>query len=117
MVGYTGGDNDEPTYESVCAGDGHSEAVQLAYDEGQISYEELLSYFFNLHAPNTFGKKQYKSAILFHNQEQKALAEKVSKRRGFPESVNLVQPASTWHDAEEYHQQYTKRQNFWFYSD
>mmetsp|Transcript_146555 Transcript_146555/g.255716 ORF Transcript_146555/g.255716 Transcript_146555/m.255716 type:complete len:108 (-) Transcript_146555:109-432(-) len=46
VVGYTGGDNPEPTYESVCLGDGHSEALQVEYDESEISYEDLVGFFF-----------------------------------------------------------------------
>mmetsp|Transcript_126188 Transcript_126188/g.243253 ORF Transcript_126188/g.243253 Transcript_126188/m.243253 type:complete len:128 (-) Transcript_126188:340-723(-) len=119
VVGYTGGDNPEPTYESVCLGDGHSEALQVEYDESEISYEDLVGFFFRGHPVNTMHpKKQYKSAIMFHNQEQKEIAAKVlrEKKMGVSEQ-DLLQPASSWHDAEEYHQKYTQRQNFWFYGD
>mmetsp|Transcript_146555 Transcript_146555/g.255717 ORF Transcript_146555/g.255717 Transcript_146555/m.255717 type:complete len:107 (-) Transcript_146555:48-368(-) len=78
-----------------------------------------LVFFFRGHSVNTMHpKKQYKSAIMFHNQEQKEIAAKVlrEKKMGVSEQ-DLLQPASSWHDAEEYHQKYTQRQNFWFYGD
>jgi peptide-methionine (S)-S-oxide reductase len=114
VVGYTGGANDSPSYPSVCAGDGHSEALQLEFDEREQSYEELVDAFFGMHVPNTAGKKQYRSAILYHDQEQKEIAEKVAERRDYPKSSGLLQPATPWHDAEEYHQKYAQKQMaFW----
>lgn len=115
VVGYTGGDNPHPTYQSVCAGDGHLEAIQVEYDDSEISYEDLLNAFLNLHIPNTLGKRQYRSAILFHNHEQKEVAEQVLQQQDFP--LDLLQPASTWHDAEEYHQKYAQKQMDWLGGD
>lgn len=111
MVGYTGGNNAQPSYESVCSGDGHSEALQLEYDESALSYEDLLETFLRLHRPNLAGKIQYRSAIMFHSEEQKTAAEKVLERNRVSKTdvAELLQPASSWHDAEEYHQNYVEK--------
>lgn len=111
MVGYTGGKNAQPTYESVCGGDGHSEAIQLEYDESALSYEDLLETFLRLHKPNMAGKIQYRSAIMFHNEEQKVAAQKVldTNQVSKADAADLLQPASSWHDAEEYHQNYVEK--------
>jgi peptide-methionine (S)-S-oxide reductase len=81
-VGYMGGHLDEPTYKQVCAGDtGHAEAVQLVFDEERISYRELLDLFFDMHNPTTLNRQgpdfgsQYRSAVFWHNDEQRAAAE------------------------------------------
>lgn len=120
VVGYTGGDNPNPTYQSVCAGDGHSEALQVEFDESKLTYEELLKEFFRMHFPNTNGKKQYRSAIMFHDQEQKEAAERVLQHQQSSKFVNpseLLQPATSWHDAEEYHQKYTEKSMAMFHGD
>lgn len=117
VVGYTGGENRNPTYQTVCAGDGHYEALQLEYDEDQLSYEDLVDAFFSMHAVNTMGKKQYRSAILYHDEEQKETAEKVLKSKRVPKDLDVLEPASHWHDAEEYHQKYAVKQLEIFYGD
>lgn len=102
-VGYTGGRNDRPTYESVCGGDGHTEAIQIEYDPSETSYEELLQGFWQGHRPGP-SKVQYKSAIWYHDEEQKAVAEAAVKQVG-TRYVD-IEPSKKWHDAEEYHQKY-----------
>jgi len=120
VVGYTGGDNPNPTYQSVCAGDGHSEALQLEFDQSEITYETLLRHFFRMHFPNTTGKKQYRSAIMFHDQDQKDAAERMlqeQKNSTYANLSELLQPAKSWHDAEEYHQKYTEKSMAMFNCD
>lgn len=85
------------------------EALQLEYDESQVCYEDLLKAFLQWHRPNTLGKKQYRSAIMFHSQEQKETAERILQQGRVP-STDLLQPAASWHDAEEYHQKYAQKQ-------
>ncbi|CAE7312599.1 msrA [Symbiodinium natans] len=74
-VGYTGGRNANPSYESVCAGDGHTEAIQIEYDPEKVSYDALLDAFLKGHQPMR-SKAQYKSAIWYHNEEQRKEAER-----------------------------------------
>jgi len=112
-VGYTGGSNPEPSYQSVCSNDGHTESVQIHFDNGAVSYEDLLRTFFKEHNPTLEkGKAQYKSAIWYHSSEQKATAEAMIKQQsdkhGKPVVTDLA-PAADWHDAEEYHQKYLSR--------
>lgn len=112
-VGYTGGTNPNPTYQSVCDGDGHTEAIRIEYDESQTSYDELLDFFWkNYHGSSHF--TQYKAAIWVHDEEQQvsvlrsieaAPAAKGPRDAG-PRSKLEVLNASSWHDAEEYHQKY-----------
>lgn len=126
-VGYTGGSSPEPTYAEVCRGrTGHAEAVEVAYDPARVSYEQLLGVFWQSHNPTTkdrqgvdFGS-QYRSAIFFHGPEQEkaARASKASrsagligKRRLFglagpARIVTEIAPASTFNEAEDYHQNY-----------
>lgn len=110
VVGYTGGRNQNPTYETVCEGDGHSEAIQLEFDEHDMSYEDLIGVFCRVHYPNTSGKKQYRSAIMYHNQQQKQAAEKVLRKNNIDNPAELLQPATSWYDAEDYHQKYAEKQ-------
>lgn len=105
-VGYTGGENKRPTYESVCAGDGHTEAIQIEYNPAEITYDELVDAFFNGHRPGG-GKAQYKSAVWYHDEEQK---EKLETTLGPALAVIDLEPAKEWYDAEEYHQKYYKKQ-------
>ena len=117
-VGYTGGVKDNPSYEEVCTDKtGHAEAVQVTYDPGVVSYEELLKIFWQKHDPTTLNRQgpdigsQYRSAIFYHTPEQKAAAEQSKKRaeesRGFKEPiVTQIVPAPVFHRAEEYHQKY-----------
>jgi len=123
-VGYIGGQLPNPTYEEVCTDQtGHAEAVEIEYDPDEISFEELLNVFWNNHNPTTLNRQgpdvgiQYRSAIFYHNDEQKEIAEKskqtldTSKRYDNP-AVTQIVPAPTFYNAEEYHQKYFKKHGF-----
>jgi peptide-methionine (S)-S-oxide reductase len=117
-VGYTGGSKQNPTYEQVSAGStGHAEAVELKYDPGKIGYAKLLDVFWHNIDPVTRNAQfcdhgnQYRSAIFYHDVEQKRLAEasktELAKSGRFKQPiVTEIVPASTFWPAEEYHQQY-----------
>lgn len=84
MVGYTGGHTENPTYREVCSGTtGHAEALLLEYKPDLVPYEDLVRFFFRFHDPTTPNRQgndigtQYRSAIFYHSEEQKAVAEKV----------------------------------------
>lgn len=104
-VGYTGGRNTHPTYESVCAGDGHTEAVRVEYDPSSIDYNDLLDVFFRNCCADSGGDVQYKDAIWFHSDEQKQNAFAALQQRGGTGRLDIVK-ARPWYDAEEYHQKY-----------
>jgi len=113
-VGYTGGSAADPTYESVCRGDGHTEAMKIMFDPTKITYEELLDKFFQDHSPFYKSKAQYKSAIWTNSDEQAAVVEK--KIAEFQDEtsrqvVTDVEPAKDWYDAEDYHQKYIQKQS------
>src|SRR5678815_2951498 len=83
MPGYAGGKTPDPTYKEVCSGStGHAECTQIVYDPSQLSYDELLEVFFQVHDPTQLNRQgndvgtQYRSVIFYHNDEQKRLAEK-----------------------------------------
>jgi peptide-methionine (S)-S-oxide reductase len=119
-VGYTGGDRVNPSYEQVCRGDtGHAEAVEVWFDPGQVSYEQLLDTFWRMHNPTTPNRQgwdrgsQYRSAIFFHDARQQELATRsrenaqTSLRKRI---VTEITPASGFYRAEDYHQRYFERQ-------
>jgi len=118
LSGYMGGAIDAPNYHQVRGGDtGHAEVVQIRFDPARISYRDLLEIFFTLHDPTTLNRQgndvgsQYRSAIFFHDAEQKAEAEAVIARltadRAFDRPiVTEVVAASTFWPAENYHQRY-----------
>ncbi len=121
VSGYTGGTVPNPTYQEVCSGrTGHYEAVQVYYEPDIISYRELVEIFWRSIDPTDAGGQfadkgsQYKTAIFYHNEEQKLEAEK-SKRELedsgiFEESiVTEILPAEEFYEAEEYHQDYYKK--------
>lgn len=120
-VGYTGGQLPNPTYEEVCTDrTGHAEAVEVEYDPDEISYQELLDVFWNNHNPTTLNRQgpdvgiQYRSAIFYHNDEQKETAEKskenLEKSGRFDNPVvTEIVPAPTFYKAEEYHQKYFQK--------
>jgi peptide-methionine (S)-S-oxide reductase len=118
-VGYTGGHLENPTYEDVCSHTtGHAEAVEVAYDPEQISYDQLLDVFWGKHDPTQLNRQgwdigdQYRSAIFFHSPEQqeaavRSMAEQQADTRG--RIVTQVVPAETFYEAEDYHQQYLEK--------
>jgi peptide-methionine (S)-S-oxide reductase len=119
--GYMGGTTPNPTYEQVCGGGtGHAEVVRVAFDPAVVSYRDLLSVFFTIHDPTTKDRQgndvgtQYRSAIFYHSEEQKRAAEEVVKRitdeRIYRDPVvTQIVPASQFHVAEDYHQEYFQR--------
>ena len=120
-VGYTGGSFDDPTYEDVCSGrTGHAEAVEVEYDPSKVSYEELLTMFWDSHDPTTLNRQgpdvgtQYRSAIFFHTPEQGSAAiaskEKLQRSGRYKKPiVTEITPASQFYRAEDYHQQYFEK--------
>jgi peptide-methionine (S)-S-oxide reductase len=117
-VGYLGGSLVNPAYQDVCTDTtGHAEVVQLQFDPEAVSYDALLDQFWKLHDPTTLNRQgpdfgtQYRSAIFFHDEEQKAVAEASRERlqasgRYRRPIVTEITPASTFYRAEEYHQKY-----------
>lgn len=120
-VGYTGGSFKDPTYKDVCSGKtGHAETVEIEYDPSRVSYEELLSVFWENHDPTTLNRQgpdigtQYRSAIFFHTPEQKAAAiaskEKLQNSGRYKNPIATeITPASRFYRAEDYHQQYFEK--------
>lgn len=116
--GYTGGQKVNPTYREVTVGDtGHIEAVQIAYDPKQVSYEKLLEVFWRNVDPLDKGGQfcdrgnTYTTAIFTQNEEQKKLAEQskaeIEKKLGKP-VVTAIRKVATFYPAEDYHQDYYK---------
>jgi peptide-methionine (S)-S-oxide reductase len=116
--GYMGGAVENPTYKQVCTGEtGHAEVVQVRFDPGTISYDELLDWFWRLHDPTTLNRQgadegtQYRSAIFYHSEEQKRramLSKKAADESGrfVSRIVTEITPASAFYPAEEFHQDY-----------
>ncbi len=114
--GYMGGTLKDPTYEQVCDGDsGHAEAVQIVFDPKKISYERVLAWFWDLHDPTTLNRQgndagtQYRSAIFYHSDEQKKVAEasKAASKANFKDPiVTEITKATEFYPAEKYHQDY-----------
>ncbi|HEX5774172.1 MAG TPA: peptide-methionine (S)-S-oxide reductase MsrA, partial [Geomobilimonas sp.] len=119
--GYTGGQKKNPTYEEVSAGGtGHTESVQVVYDPARISYGKLLDVFWHNIDPTVKDRQfcdvgsQYRSAIFYHGEEQRRLAvaskEALARSKPFKGPiVTEITAASTFYPAEEYHQQYYKK--------
>jgi peptide-methionine (S)-S-oxide reductase len=120
-VGYTGGHTKNPTYEDVSAGvTGHTESIQVTYDPKKITYAQLLDVFWHNVDPLTPDAQfcdhgaQYRTAIFFHNEEQKRLAEQSKKDldtsgRFQQPIVTEIVPASEFYPAAEYHQAYYRK--------
>lgn len=118
MPGYSGGHADNPTYEQVCAGTtGHAESIQITYDPAKISYDELLEVFWKTHDPTTKNRQgndvgsQYRSAVFYHDAEQKKLAETYKARLETEKIwdrpvVTEIDPFSKFWPAEDYHRNY-----------
>jgi peptide methionine sulfoxide reductase msrA/msrB len=121
QVGYTGGRTARPTYHDICEGDtGHAEAVRVVFDPAKVSYRDVLELFFRLHDPTTPNRQgndvgtQYRSAIFYHDEEQRKIAEEtraaVDASGKWPRPlVTEIVPATPWWDAEDYHQDYLKK--------
>ena len=123
-VGYIGGQLQNPTYEEVCTDKtGHAEAVEVEYDPDEISFEDLLNVFWTNHNPTTLNRQgldvgiQYRSAIFYHDETQKEIAEKSKQELDQTDKfdnpiVTEIVPAHTFYKAEEYHQKYFKKHGF-----
>lgn len=117
VSGYAGGHLENPSYDDVCSGTtGHAEVIQVTYDPNQITFWELLEIFFTMHDPTTPNRQgndvgdQYRSIILYHNEEQERIAKQVISE--FANShwddpvVTQVEPLEHFYPAEDYHQDY-----------
>ena len=116
--GYSGGDVPNPTYKEVCTGEtGHAECVQIVYEPEKISYDELLEVFFEVHDPTSLNRQgadvgtQYRSAVFYHNDEQKEKAEyyktELNKEGAYNKPiVTEIAPFEKFYPAENYHQEY-----------
>tara|TARA_R110002049_G_scaffold228717_2_gene400818 strand:- start:356 stop:823 length:468 start_codon:yes stop_codon:yes gene_type:complete len=120
-VGYTSGTTEKPDYKAVCTGiTGHAEAIEVTFDPAVISYQALLEVFWRLHNPTTLNRQgpdmgtQYRSAIFYHNDEQReqAVASKLALDNSnyYPHpAVTEITAASEFFPAEEYHQCYLEK--------
>ena len=118
-VGYSGGNTNNPTYETVCIGDtNHAEVVLLEYDENIITYEELLNHFWTCHDPTTLNRQgpdigtQYRSAIFYFNETQKKISNESKIKFAKKNQINIVTEitkAKEYFKAEEYHQKYIQK--------
>lgn len=118
VSGYSGGQRPNPTYEQVCTGTtGHAEAVQITFDPATLSYRELLEIFFAIHDPTTLNRQgadagtQYRSAIFYHSEAQRAAAEaliaELDASGKWPNPiVTEVTAFAAFYPAEDYHQEY-----------
>lgn len=123
-VGYIGGHVDSPTYEQVCSHTtGHAEATRIVFNPSKVSYETLLRQFFRMHDPTQLNRQgpdigdNYRSAIFYKNDSQKALAQKIigelDKSGEFKKPiVTTLEKAGQWWPAEEYHQKYTQKTGY-----
>ena len=117
-VGYMGGHVDNPTYEQVCSGTtGHAEAIQIVYDPQRVSYDQLLDIFWRSIDPTTLNRQfadagtQYRTAIFYHDDQQKQAAEASKKKlddsgKFDAPIVTAISPASVFYRAQDYHQKY-----------
>ena len=116
-AGYTGGDNENPTYENH---PGHAEALEIEYDPDVTSFWKLLDFFFQIHNPTTLNQQgndrgeSYRSAIFYQNDEEKKLAQdfiQIVNESGRWEDpvVTSLEPFKKFHRAEEYHQDYLQK--------
>lgn len=105
-VGYTGGEHGEPSYDTVCRGDGHTEAIKVEFDPAVISYEQIMRKVL-AQASGPPRKAQYMSAVWCMDDEQAKVAKKVAKELGKDREGVPILSAAPWHDAEEYHREWT----------
>ncbi len=121
VPGYTGGTTVNPTYQEVCTNStGHAEAVQVTFNPARISYREILEIFFSIHDPTTLNRQgpdegtQYRSAIFYHNKQQKAIAKEVIEELNRTHLwqgpiVTQIAPLDKFYPAEDYHREYFSR--------
>jgi len=121
VSGYSGGNVTNPSYEMVCTGTtGHAEVVQITFDPNIISFKEILEVFFTIHDPTTLNGQgpdvgtQYRSAIFYHTPQQKAVAEQVIAELNASHLwdapiVTEIAPFDRFYPAEDYHQEYFRR--------
>ena len=119
--GYSGGKVANPSYQQVCTGTtGHAEVVQVTFDPNIISFEEILDVFFTIHDPTTLNRQgadvgtQYRSVIFHHSLEQRTMAEHIIEELNVAgvwdaPIVTEVTPFATFYPAEDYHQEYYRR--------
>lgn len=124
MPGYAGGDKEGPTYDEVVSGrTGHAEVTKVEFDPEEISYRDLLTVFFASHNPTTLNRQgadvgtQYRSIILFTNEDQKREAEDFIKEldksdTDSPSVVTEVKPLEAFYAAEEYHREYYRKNSY-----
>jgi peptide-methionine (S)-S-oxide reductase len=118
-VGYAGGRLENPSYEDVCSHrTGHAEVVEVTYEPEQVSYAQLLDIFWRKHDPTQLNRQgwdigdQYRSVVFFHDEEQRAAAERSKEREQMEYRkpiATLIEPAPTFYEAEDYHQQYLEK--------
>ena len=116
LPGYSGGDTTNPTYEAICSGTtGHAEVVEIKFDQSQISFETILEVFFTVHDPTQLNRQgndvgtQYRSVIFYLDQDQKQIAQHVTKKVGdyfSEEIVTEISPLDTFFIAEITHHDY-----------
>lgn len=114
--GYMGGQVKDPTYREICTGTtGHAEVTRIYFDPGVVSYETLLDWLWRSHDPTTLNRQgvdvgtQYRSAIFYHSEAQRATAEasKAAAQKDFERPiVTEITPAQEFYEAEDYHQDY-----------
>lgn len=119
VSGYAGGKVDKPTYKQVCGGDtGHAEVVRITYDPKVVTLEDLLEIFWQVHDPTTLNRQgadagtQYRSVLFYRNEKEKAVMEasKAAAKKDFPEPiVTEIAALPVFYEAEEYHQDYFRR--------
>ena len=118
-VGYCGGNDPNTTYEKVCSGStNHAETIKVEFDENEISYEELVRFFFKIHDPTQLNRQgpdigtQYRSEIFYKDENQKRTAEKIKEefnKKLNGKVVTNISEEKLYQPAEEYHQYYLKR--------
>ena len=119
--GYSGGTVPDPTYHEVCDGEtGHAEVVRVTFDPSALPYHDLLTVFFTIHDPTTLNRQgndvgtQYRSAVFYHDEEQKKIIEEVMGEIAAASIwgaslVTEVRPFEAFYPAEDYHQEYFKK--------
>ncbi len=118
-VGYCGGNDPNTTYEKVCSGStNHAETIKVEFNENEISYEQLVRFFFKIHDPTQLNRQgpdigtQYRSEIFYKDENQKKIAEKIKEefnKKLNGKVVTNISEEKLYQPAEEYHQYYLKR--------